>query len=148
MCECWLFYLPSMGTLSFDFCIYGCHFSHTAWWKPIFIENCCFCKRIKPKIIWNPDLIFGLAEHLVTLWPYIWPCPLYHIKEMCHPDLIFWPVLVFGTWEYITSVMRYGRSVNIFYVFQNKSSLTRVNGKWDICLTSHIISNSLCIICS
>ena len=35
-----------------------------------FIENCCFSKRIKPKIICNPDLIFGLAEHLVTMTLY------------------------------------------------------------------------------
>ena len=38
--------------------------------KAIFIENCCFSKRIKPKIICNPDLIFGLAEHLVTMTLY------------------------------------------------------------------------------
>ena len=39
--------------------------THTV--KAIFIENCCFSKSIKPKIICNPDLIFGLAEHLVTM---------------------------------------------------------------------------------
>ena len=38
--------------------------------KAIFIENCCFSKSIKPKIICNPDLIFGLAEHLVTMTLY------------------------------------------------------------------------------
>ena len=38
--------------------------------EAIFIENCCFSKRIKPKIICNPDLIFGLAEHLVTMTLY------------------------------------------------------------------------------
>ena len=88
-----------MGTLSFDFWMYGSHYSHTAWWKSIFIENCCFCKRIKPKIICNPDLVFGLAEHLVTLTLYT-ALPLYHLEEICHPDLIFWPALLFGTWEY------------------------------------------------
>ena len=98
-CEGWLFYLPFMGTLSFDFLIYGCHYSHTAWRKPIFIESCCFCKRIKPKIICNPDLIFGLAEHLVTLTLYT-TLPLYHLEEMCHLELIFWPALLFSTWEY------------------------------------------------
>ena len=48
-------------------CIYSSHYSHTAWWKPIFMENCCFCKRIRYKIICNPDLIFGLVEHLVPI---------------------------------------------------------------------------------
>ena len=38
--------------------------------KAVFIENCCFSKSIKPKIICNPDLIFGLAEHLVTMTLY------------------------------------------------------------------------------
>ena len=42
--------------------------THTV--KAIFIENCCFSKSIKPKIICNPDLIFGLAEHLVTMTLY------------------------------------------------------------------------------
>ena len=92
-------YLPFMSTLSFVFCIYGSHYSHTAWWKPIFMENWCFYKRIKSKIICSPDLIFGLAEHLVTLTLYT-ALPLYHLEEMCHPDLIFWPALLFGTWEY------------------------------------------------
>ena len=35
----------------------------------------------KPKIICNPDLIFGLAEHLVTLTLYT-ALPLYHLEEM------------------------------------------------------------------
>ena len=93
-----------MGTLSFDFWMYGSLYSHTAWWKSIFIENCCFCKRIKPKIICNPDLVFGLAEHLVTL-------PLYHLEEICHPDLIFWPALLFGTWEYFQATYKYANYV-------------------------------------
>ena len=96
---CRLFYLPCMGTFSSVFCIYGCQYSHTAWWKPIFIENCCFCKRIKPQIICNPDLIFGLAEHFVTLTLHT-ALPWYHFEKMCHPDLTFWPALLFGTWEY------------------------------------------------
>ena len=100
MCECWLLYLLFMGTLSFVFCIYGSHYSHTAWRRPIFMENSCFCKRIKSKIICSPDLIFGLAEHLVTLTLYT-ALSLYHLEEMCHPDLILWPALLFGTWECI-----------------------------------------------
>ena len=41
-----------------------------------------------------------IAEHLVTLTLYT-SLPLYHLEEMCHPDLIFWPTLLFGTWEYL-----------------------------------------------
>ena len=102
-CECWLSCLPFMGTLPFDFYLYGSHYSHTAWWKPIFIENGSFCKRIKPKIISNPDHIFGLAELLVTLTLHT-ALPLscfYHLEEICHPDLIFWPTLLFGTREHV-----------------------------------------------
>ena len=44
------------------------------------------------------DLIFGL---LVTLGLYT-ALPLYYLEEMCHPDLIFWPALLFGMWEYIS----------------------------------------------
>ena len=98
-CECRLFYLPFMGTLSFVFWIYGSHHSHTAWWKPIFIDNCYFCKRIIPKIICNPDLIFRLPEHLVTLTLYT-TLSWYHLEEIYHPELIFWPSLLFGTWEH------------------------------------------------
>ena len=77
--------------------------SGAAWsqLKTFFIENCCFCKRIEPKIICNPHLIFGLAAHLVTLTLYT-ALSLCHLKEMCHPDLIFWPALLFGTWEYFS----------------------------------------------
>ena len=74
--------------------------SHTAWRKLIFIENCCFCKRIKPKIICNPDLIFRLAEQLLTLTLYK-ALPLCHLEEMCRLDLIFLPALLVGTWEYL-----------------------------------------------
>ena len=48
-CEFWLFYLPFMCTLPFVFCTYCSHYSHTAWQKPIFIENCCFCKWLNKK---------------------------------------------------------------------------------------------------
>ena len=64
--------------------------------KTNFIENCCFCKRMKPKIICNPDLIFGLVEHLITLTLFM-ALPLYYLDKMCHPDLTFWPALLFGT---------------------------------------------------
>ena len=84
-----------MGTLSSVFSIYCSHYRQ----KTFFIENCCFCKRIEPKIICNPHLIFRPAAHLVTLTLYT-ALSLYHLKEMCHPDLIFWPALLFGIWEY------------------------------------------------
>ena len=42
-CECWLFYLP------FDFCLYGSHYSHTAWWKPICIENVVSARGLNQK---------------------------------------------------------------------------------------------------
>ena len=69
--------------------------------KAIFIENCCLCKRIKPKMICDLDLIFGLAEHLVTMTLYT-TLHFDHLVEMCHPDLTFefWPIHLFGTWEY------------------------------------------------
>ena len=89
-CDCWLFYLPFMGTLSFDFCIYGSHYSHTACWKPIFIENSCFCKRIKPRIICSPDLIFGLAELLVTLTLHT-ALPLHHLEDCATLNLYSGP---------------------------------------------------------
>ena len=77
-----------MDILSFDFCIYGSHYSQTAWWKPILIENCCFCKRIKPKMILQP-------------WPYIRTC-----KTSCQPNLIYGPALIsfrgnVPPWSYI-----------------------------------------------
>ena len=78
-------------------------YSHTAWRKPIFIENCCFCKKIKPKIICKPDIIFRLAEHLVTLTLHMF-LPLYHLEEMWHPDHIFCYTLLFGTWEYVSVI--------------------------------------------
>ena len=67
--------------------------------KTIFIEKLLFlARRLNQKLISNPYLIFGLAEHLVTLTLYM-ARPLYHLDEMCHPDLIFWPALLFGTWK-------------------------------------------------
>ena len=69
----------------------GSHYSTVAWWKSIFIENLCFYKWIKPKLICNPDLIFRLAEHLATFTLYNMALSLYHLEEMCHPDLTFWP---------------------------------------------------------
>ena len=60
------FYLPRMGTLSFVFClhVYVSHYSQTEWMMKTNLDcNCCFCKRIKQKIICNPDLIFRLTEH-------------------------------------------------------------------------------------
>ena len=57
--------------------------------KKNFSENCCLCKRIKPEIICNPDLIFGLREHNATMTLYT-TLSLYHLEEMCHPDLTFW----------------------------------------------------------
>ena len=56
-----------------------------------------FCK-IDPKIICNPDLIFRLAE--LSPWPYIRLCPKIIFEEMCHPDLTFWPALLFGSSAY------------------------------------------------
>ena len=104
-CVWMLTILPAIyGHFVIDFCIYGSHYSHTAWRKPIFIENYCFCKKIKSKMICNPDLIFRLAEHLVTLTLYT-ALPLYHSEEMCHPDLIFRPALLFSTWEYLDCFM-------------------------------------------
>ena len=48
-CEFWLFYLPFMCTLAFVFCTYCSCYSHTAWQKPIFTENRCFCKWLNKK---------------------------------------------------------------------------------------------------
>ena len=120
-----------MGTLPFVFCIYCSHYSHTAWQKPIFIENCCSCKRIKPKIICNPDLMFGLAEHIVTLTLYT-ALPLYHIEEMCHPDLIFWPILLFGTWKDTCVYFKISFNINHFKsCFVEHMSLSK-NGRDDL----------------
>ena len=88
-----------------NFYYFTCHFVYIAVIIHILrdknqylLKNCCFWKRIRPKIICNRDLIFGLAEHLVTLTLYM-ALPLYHLEEMCHHNLIFWTALLFGTSE-------------------------------------------------
>ena len=88
-------YIPFMGNWLLVFCIWQSYYSHTAWRKSIFIEIFGFCKRIKPNITCNPNLIFRLWEHLANLplyygpaltsfrgnvppWPYILACPSSH----------------------------------------------------------------------
>ena len=88
-----------MGNWLLVFCIWQSYYSHTAWRKSIFIEIFGFCKRIKPNITCNPNLIFRLWEHLANLplhygpaltsfrgnvppWPYILACPSSHNMVM------------------------------------------------------------------
>ena len=80
-CACRLFYLPFMA-LCHLFSVYMAVIIHI-----LHDEN------------QSLYLIFRLAEHLVTLTLYM-ALPLYHLEEMCHPDLTFWPALLFGTWKY------------------------------------------------
>ena len=89
-CHCYLFLYIWQSLFTY----------HTT--KPNIHWKLLFCKRIKPKIMCNPYHTFGIAKHLVTLTLYM-ALPLYHLEEMCHPDLTFWPALPFGTWEYPTN---------------------------------------------
>ena len=57
--------------------------------KQLFIEHIYFWKSVKPNNVCHSDLIFGPAEHLVTLTLYT-ALSLYHLKEMCHFDLILY----------------------------------------------------------